>query len=330
MADFTKDIRLKFKVDTNTLGTIEKQFANVLNVIDSSASEEFKKYQSSIKLLKTYQDALSAISDLQGENWDKERQRLQEQIEILKDYKNLDVSKGEPGEEDSRLEDLKDALTDAGDWFIGKLRKTFSNAWKEAQNLVDYGQLSSSSTRELAFSYGFTGSQAYGYQKALQLVGLNDMDDLMYANAQERQQFYEAFEKYTEKYNKLADSGFFEDLQEVQYEWQDIQEEFQMEIIQFFADNKDLIINVMRFGLKVGEFLIKALGKIVGLFDSSPSYSRSSATSDVIRNYSSNKNNNVTVKIDNTFNGMTQKDSSMYSRASEMSNASLIKSIEHL
>lgn len=329
MADFTKDIRLKFKVDTRTLDTIEKQFSDVLNVIDSSAAEEFKKYQSSIKLLKTYQDALEAISDLQGENWDKERQRLQEQIELLKDYKNLDLTdeiEDIAGGSESNLE----ALKDIGQWFIKQLTKVFTDAWQEAQELVDYGQLSSSRTRELSLGYGFSGAQAYGYEKALSLVGLSSMEDLMYANRQEREQFYNAFEKYTEKYNKLADSGFFEELQDVQYEWGEIQNDFQLEIIQFFADNKDLIVSTMKFGLKVGEVLIQTLGKIVDTFSTGgrSDYTKSSAISDVIKNYSTNKSSQVSVKVDNTFNGIGTKDQSMLTNAGQMVWGQIIKALE--
>lgn len=329
MADFTKDIRLKFKVDTKTLDTIERQFSDVLDVIDSNAAEEFKKYQASIKLLKTYQDALSAIADLQGENWDKERQRLQEQIELIKDYKNLDLS-DEAGDISEGSQKNLDALKDVGQWFIKQLTKVFTDAWQEAQELVDYGQLSSSATRELRLGYGFSGAQAYGYEQALSLVGLSSMEDLWYANPQEREQFYNAFEKYTEKYNKLADSGFFEELQEVQYEWKEIQDDFQLEIIQFFADNKDLIVNTMKFGLKVGEVLIQTLGKLVDALNTSgrSDSTRSSAISDVIRNYSTNKNSQVSVKVDNTFNGIGTKDQSMLTNAGQMVWGQIIKALE--
>lgn len=325
MADYTKDIKLKFKVDTSTLNTIEKQFSDVLSVIDSSAGEEFKKYQASVKLLKTYQDALSAISDLQGEQWDAERKRLQQQIEVLQDYKNLDVSGGVEEQGD----DFSSKLEDVGTWFIDKLAGVFEDAWNEAKDLIDYSQLSSSSTRELSLQYGFTGSEAYGYQKALDLVGLSSMEDLMYANQQERKQFYDAFEKYTEKYNRLADSGFFEQLQDVQYEWQDIQEELQVELIQFFANNKDLIVDVLKFGLKVGEALMSAISWLVNLGGGNRSASASSAAaSDIIRNYSTNKSSQTNVKIDNTFNGISNKDQNMLTNAGQMVYGQIIKALE--
>lgn len=346
--DFIKDIKLKFKVDTSTLNAIEKEFNDTLSVIDKSASEDFKKYQAAVKELAKYQQALEDISTFEGEQWDEQRKRLEQQIELLKDYKNVVLEDEDAagdgksfgkslfgslfGGADSDKEDyaefFADQIKNVASWFIGKLKDTFTNAWNELKEMVDYSQLSSSKTRSLALGYGFSSSEAYGYDKAMSMLGLSSMEDLMYANPQEREQFYEAFTKYSQKYTELEESGFFESMQETMFEFEEFKQDMQMEVIQFIADNKDTIMSAMKIGIKAGEYLIFALGKILDSFSSEgrSSSSRASATSDIIRNYKSQSTTNVTV--DNTFNNVAKGDQTWLANAGQMVYTNVIKALK--
>lgn len=211
--------------------------------------------------------------------------------------------------------------------------KEFSNivhdALDEMSDMLEYSQLSSARTRELAFGYGFSSSQAFGYERALQAVGLESMEDLMYANQQEQAQFREAFSKYTAKYDELYDSGFFEQLQEYQFEMQDFKFEMQQEVIEFFMNNKDTIMTTMRAVMKTSEFVLTALSKIIEFLDSGrirSSSERSAAVSDIINSYSTSKSTNV--KIDNTFNNVSKSDQSWLANAGTMTYEQVIKALE--
>ena len=95
--------------------------------------------------------------------------------------------------------------------FVDKLKNLFSSAWDELGNILGYSKLSNSETRNLAFSYGLTGSQAYGYEKAMGMLGFESIEDLQYANEQEISQFREMLAKRAEEANLDADSAMNEE-----------------------------------------------------------------------------------------------------------------------
>lgn len=210
------------------------------------------------------------------------------------------------------------------------LKSTLSDSWKEFGNIVNYSLLSNSRTRELAFGFGFSGSQAYGYEKARSLMGFDSLEDLMYANDSQRSQFRELFSKYTNKYSELYDSGFFEKYREYQIEMEDFKQEVQMNFIKMFVDNKDTIIKGMQTIVDVSNTLLSILNWLIGFFGTSKTSSSSkiSATNDIINSYSSNTSNkNTNVTIDNTFNNVSKEDQSWLSQAGTMTYEQIIKAL---
>lgn len=210
------------------------------------------------------------------------------------------------------------------------LKSTLSDSWKEFGNIVNYSLLSNSRTRELAFGFGFSGSQAYGYEKARSLMGFDSLEDLMYANDSQRSQFAELFSKYTNKYSELYDSGFFKQYREYQIEMEDFKQEVQMNFIKLFVDNKDTIIKGMQTIVDVSNTLLSILNWLVGFFGTSKTSSSSkiSATNDIINSYSSNTSNkNTNVTIDNTFNNVSKEDQSWLSQAGTITYEQIIKAL---
>lgn len=213
--------------------------------------------------------------------------------------------------------EIKSVFNDIVDNFKVSLKDTIS----EMSNMLEYSQLSSSKTRELALGYGFSSSEAYGYTQAMQAVGLESEEDLFYANAQELKQFREAFEKYSNYYTELYDSGFFETMQDYQFAMADFRKELQMEVITFFMDNKNVIKAAMEGIISVGKFLVQSLGWIINLLGGS---SRVASTSDIISNYtSSNRTNNV--NISNTFNNVAKNDEQWLAHSGELTYEQVIK-----
>lgn len=218
--------------------------------------------------------------------------------------------------------DLKNVFNDIVDNFKVSMEDVIS----EMSDMLDYSQLSSSTTRDLAFGYGFSSSEAYGYEKALSAVGLESEEDLFYANTQELEQFREAFEKYSSQYESLYDSGFFETMQEYQYEMADFKNEMQLEIIEFFMNNKDTIKAGMNAIMDISEVVLKIFGWLVDVFGSD-SNTETAAASDIVSQYTNTNTNNTTVSVSNTFNNVAKEDESWLANAGSMTYEQVITAL---
>lgn len=192
-------------------------------------------------------------------------------------------------------------LTDISGMFLSKLKGIFTDAWDELSTLLNFSKLSNAETRNLAFSYGFSSSQAYGFTQAKSLLGVSSDEDIFYMNAQERQQFYDAFTKYTQKYDQLYESGFFKTLQDYQVEMQEFQLDMRLNVAEFFIDNKDAIKAGMNALMTLAEWTVKGFSFLIERLSFG---STASSASDIVNNYASRS---VNVKIDNTFNGTTKE-----------------------
>lgn len=203
------------------------------------------------------------------------------------------------------LTDWKAGVMEIANKFLERLGKLVSDSLDELDTISDYSRLSNAHTRQLAFTYGFSGSQAYGYDKAMSLMGYSSLEDLMYANTKEQKMFRELFTNYTDKYNKLYDSGFFSTLVEYNVEMNNFEEELKMQLVQFIVDNKDLIHDGMEAIMFIAKLALQYTSKVMDLIQllnplkSYKSSYDSATTSDIIKNYTTS---NKSVKVDNTFN----------------------------
>ena len=204
------------------------------------------------------------------------------------------------------------------------ITSAFKDAWEELSNILNFSQLSSSHTRELAFGYGFSSSEAYAWDKALGAVGLESEEDLFYANQQELAQFREAFEKYSNKYDELYDSGFFNKMQEYQFEMADFKNEMQLEIVEFFMNNKELIKSGMEGMMTAAEILLKMFAWLVRAFGTT---NDALSTSDVISQYSEVTNRSNNVSVNNNFNGVGKSDEQWLSDMGQLTYAQVIKAL---
>ena len=219
---------------------------------------------------------------------------------------------------------FRDASKEVAKNIGNAITSAFKDAWEELSNILNFSQLSSSKTRELAFGYGFTPGESYAWERALGAVGLESEEDLFYANQQELAQFREAFEKYSNKYDELYDSGFFEDMQEYQFEMADFKQEMQMEIIEFFMNNKELIKTGMQATMTIAETLLKMFGWLVNAFGST---NDALSTSDVISQYSEVTNRSNNVSVNNNFNGVGKSDEQWLSDMGQLTYAQVIEAL---
>lgn len=220
---------------------------------------------------------------------------------------------------------LGSGIKKVGAWALDKFEELLSSALDEIDNLLKYSLMTDSSVRDTKFTYGFSSAQAYGFDKALNMLGISE-DDLMYMNPQQSQKFREAFTKYTEKYNQLADSGFFEKQLEYQIEMNEFKEDMKLEVVGFLMDNKELIKTVLETSLKFMETTVKSFGWVVDIlsnvFTVNDSIGRADAGS-ILNNYSTR----TTVNQTNNFNGVGSADKSWLANAGQMTYEQIIQTL---
>lgn len=210
-----------------------------------------------------------------------------------------------------------------GNEFLSKLADTFTDAWKELDTMLSYTRLSNAQTRQLAFGYGFNASESYAYTKATELLGFSDIEDLWYANNTELELFSEAFEKYSRKYSELYDAGLFDKMLEYQVEMQEFSEDIKLEFVQFFVDNKELIIGSMNAILTISKAVLKVLAFVGDLFHelTRTSSNQVATESDVVNNYANRTNN---IKMDYTFNGVDKVDREYLTQTGQLTYEAII------
>lgn len=208
--------------------------------------------------------------------------------------------------------------------FIDAFKSAFKDSISEMKNILEYSQLSSSRTRDLAFGYGFSSSQAYGFTQALRAVGLESEEDLFYANTQELAQFRKSFEKYSNYYEDLYNSGFFDTMQDYQFEMQDFKMSLTQEVIQFFINNKDLIKTGMKGLLEISKTLLQLFSWLVSAFGNT---NQALETSEILSQYSNVTNNSRTVSINNNFNGVGKNDERWLADMGNLTYAQVIEAL---
>lgn len=219
---------------------------------------------------------------------------------------------------------LKRSGAQIADTISNAITDAFKDAISEMKEMLEFSQLSNKRTRDLAFGYGFSSAEAYGWTQALEMVGLESEEDLFYANQQELAQFREAFEKYSNKYSELYDAGFFEQMQEYQYEMADFKQELTVEVVDFFMNNKELIKTGMKGMMIAAEVLLKIFGWLVSAFGTT---NDALTTSEVISQYSEVKNTSTNVSVNNNFNGIDKSDEAWLSNMGSLTYAQVIEAL---
>lgn len=279
MNEYTKTIKLAFELDNTSLDNAEKELQSLGK---ESVTNNIKKNVEQIQKgsMRVFLDTFKQQFEGFGGNGKFNRDSL--------------FTHG--------AKELKGVLTDALDGLKGVL----VDAWDELKNILSFSRLSNQQTRDLMFTYGFDSSQAYGFDKATDIMGIQSEEDLMYMTSEQSERFRELMSDYTEKYSKLYDTGFFNTLEEFQYEMAEFKDEMTMEVVQFFMDNKDTIKQGMLAIMKLADFTIESLGWLVNFFGGRSTISasaRAQNTTQIIDNARS-------VNINNTFNDVAQKDRS--------------------
>lgn len=208
-------------------------------------------------------------------------------------------------------------LATVGTDFAQSLKTLFKDSWAELNNMLKWSRLTNQEVRNQAFQYGFDPSQNYAFSKVSELMGISGLEDIAYMNQQQRGKFFEKFNEYSDRYAQLYDSGFFDTLEQYNWEMEEFKQDLQYSVIQFFVDNKDVIKGILKFLMSImsgitaiANFLIK------------PARTQEEKLADARRilgvTTSNTTNNNSNIRINNTFNGVSQQDRSWLQNAGTM------------
>lgn len=355
MDEFHLDMSVRFSPDETSLNELSKTIDSFdkLNVFGGD-SEKFEKLKANINDFATRQESLlqaqkmlNQYRDVKGVGKDYNDDVTLELITYMKQligsnetlgnkFKDATDIKLPTSEFDNTVSKfsgfLKTKFIGAMSDIATRLLEGFANlikgAWEELGVMVQSSLLTNANTRENAFSYGFSPAESYAFDKAKSILDIQSEEDLMYMNDFQKDKFREIMSKYADKYNKLYDSGFFEKYLEFQIEMEEFKLDMQIEIIEFFMQNKDTIKQFMEISMKAMEFIVEALGWLMGHFSSEDATSdrtRSANINEIINGYT-NTNNSTTIKQtfnnNGTFNGTTDSQKNAYL---DMLNAQMVE-----
>lgn len=344
MRDFVKDIALNIKTNAdevlNKLDSAQTKIKSGLEDIKDATETEKKTLSELERFQQTYSDELNnqlkkkkelvdmedELRRLQGINTKEAKERAavaEREVRIKKAELGLSDSFGEQfssGFTERLTAGIPSSGAEWGSYAAAKLKKVaddaweklkdvLRNAWQELGNMLNFSRLTQSQTRELAFGYGLNASQAYGMSQAMSLTGISSIEDLAYANPTERKLFTDAFKKYTEKYNELADSGFFDSMLEYQVEMEEFKQDLKLEVVEFFMENKDLIKTGMKAIMTLAKGALEFFNKVIKILTGETGRSESErvqAASDIVGSYTNNRT--VNVKMDYSFTNTTAAD----------------------
>ena len=347
MDEYKLDMAVRFTPDEHSLKELDELFDSFRKIKVFGGDEgiakmrsQFDDYYTRRSSLQQAQQMLDEYRAMKGKGADYNDVTTKQLIEYMKELigSNKQLAEEFGKNVKSELEmssevmvgNLKaqflDKLSSLASSFLSSIGNVFKEAWGELDTMLRSSLLSDANTRENIFSYGFSASESYGFDKAKQMLGIQSEEDLMYMNETQRSKFAEVMTKYSEKYNALYNSGFFDKYLEFQIEMEEFKLDMQMEIIEFFMGNKDTIKKFMELSMSAMEFIVEALDWLMDFFGRSKQTTdedKLSNINDIISSYTSNSINiSQNFNNNNTFNGSTDSQRSAYL---DMLNAQMVE-----
>lgn len=226
---------------------------------------------------------------------------------------------------------------------IAAVAQKYLDMWKEIiTNMIDeFDRISqysldtslrvNSEAREQALTYGLSNAQNYALTRTWEDMGIKDELDMLMMTPAQQEKFAEKMGMYSAQYQEMANEDMFKKYEEYLMARQEFQNEFEMQLIEFFVDNKDLIIGVMNFLMDALSAIMKAVSWIVDILGGDKEVTekeKAAMVSDAINSYSISNSNSTNVKIDNSFTGVDLKDKEMYVRAGQQNAEQIINALD--
>ena len=187
---------------------------------------------------------------------------------------------------------------------IKKISDTVVKVLEKLQNVVDYSRLSNLAVREQAFEFGFSPAENYAYTQTMDVMGLSSFEDLYFLTENQWKRFNDNFEKFQERYTNLYDEGFFDVVEDFNYQVAEWEEEMKYEFLQFLVNNKENVIDLLDIGENILESILKITSWLVGEGEGAKRQRRASEVAEIVGTGNSATTKNITVTFSPVFNGV--------------------------
>lgn len=316
--------------DKAGIARVEKEIEQLKKAMPKDRSEEKRQAQSTLKAfgkwtadsIKDFGDELSSRNSELAQAVGKGAEAFGTAFEVGTNLFSGIVS--------GDFDDLADSLKDIATSLVQSLAKLVGDALDEMDTILSANRLSNEDTRELAFRYGFNSAEVYAWQKANEYLGFRSEEDMLYATDSQRELFTKTFTEFAQKYNELYDSGTFDTLEEFEVEMKAMKDEFTLEIVTWFMDNKDTLKQLMHAVLDFTKTILSWLGALVkhSQGDFSTRSHLSAITTDYVQGSSLvNNNSNVNVTIDNSFTNVQKEDQTWLANAGQLTYQQVIRAL---
>lgn len=187
---------------------------------------------------------------------------------------------------------------------IKKISDKVIKVLEKVQDVVDYSRLSNQAVREQAFEFGFSPAENYAYTQTMDVMGLSSFEDLYFLTESQWTRFNNNFEKFQERYTNLYDEGFFDAVEDVNYQIAEWEEEMKYEFLQFLVNNKENVIDLIDIGENILESILKITSWLVGEGEGAKRRRRASEVAEIVGTGNSATTKNITVTFSPVFNGV--------------------------
>lgn len=312
------DLVIKSNIDTSSFSKTYDELDKIKNEANNDIVEESKKTLSAIDAgIEEYTKLTTLLKSLESKGIKKDSSIYKDISSKAEGWREaLFNSTGNEAYLDSNKKESKDAYTglistikqkvirgveEIGRDIREKIEGLYDNAIKlidNASRYSDSSKLYNSDITSLKWNYGFNSSQAYAYSKANSITGVNSMEDLWKLTSEQREFYSQMFDRYLNQYEKWQESGFLQDFQDFQIEWSLFKENLEVEVVEFFMDNKNtiksLLTSLMQFletSLPILNGILQVITSLTNWFFSKSSLSPSSA--DVVSQWTNSNINNT-------------------------------------
>lgn len=344
MKEYKKSIIIEPKIDESKVNEIEQSIKEmtVKKFLSEDAQQQFEKFAKETNIINEKinltKKALNDIKDFKSPEFTGLRKELESYLV------SLEGSGTKKGKVDLGWDKFFNGMTQKaiqlGKTIYNEAKKFLEDLYDEAKEMMEelasYSETSSvysSEATNLKLSYGLSGSEAYAWSKAAKDVGFSSFDDylenFMYATEETNQRLQMLVKKYEETYEH--DVEVANAYQKFQESFKDFKTQLELEIINFFMDNSDLIKSTLELATVFMEDMLKLVGWIVQHLSSGrdrTEYERAASIADIYNNYGASATTNTNVKIDNTFNGVSNNDRGMLIDAGSMTYRQILEALK--
>ena len=187
---------------------------------------------------------------------------------------------------------------------IKKISAKFLKEFQKVQDLVDYSRLSNQAVREQAFEFGFSPAENYAYTQTMDVMGLSSFEDLYFLTENQWTRFNNNFEKFQERYTKLYDEGFFDAVEDFNYQMAEWEEDLKYTFLQFVVDNKEDVMDLLDLVENILETTVKMTSWFFGESAGAKRRRRASEVAEIVGTGNSTTTKNTTVTFSPVFNGV--------------------------